>query len=92
MTTIGDKFGRNMRAIRKAHRLSQEELGFRCGSGRTHISAVENALKDPGLTLIEGIRVALDVPIEVLWLDDIQPVVDHIVSNRPPVGRARRKR
>jgi transcriptional regulator with XRE-family HTH domain len=45
--------GRAVRRWRAQHRVSQEELGLRCGIDRTYIGHIERAEKQPTLGTIE---------------------------------------
>lgn len=56
-----------MKALREAKGWSQEELADQAGLHRTYISAVERAVRNPTLTVIERIARALKVPIAELF-------------------------
>jgi transcriptional regulator with XRE-family HTH domain len=56
----------NLRRIRKAKGLSQEELAFECGVHRTYVSGVERAIRNPTITIVAKIADALDVPASAL--------------------------
>lgn len=43
-------FGEQLRSVRKAASMTQEELAFRAGLDRTYISLLERGLKSPTLT------------------------------------------
>ncbi len=43
-------FGEQLRSVRKAAHLTQEELAFRANLDRTYISLLERGLKSPTLT------------------------------------------
>jgi transcriptional regulator with XRE-family HTH domain len=57
------RFGHNVRELRKAKGLSQEQLSFRAGLHRTYIGMIERAEKNITLVNIEKIAAALDVSI-----------------------------
>lgn len=63
---IRKKFGKRVKALREAQGWSQEELADRSSLHRTYISAVERAVRNPTLTVIERIAKALKVPISEL--------------------------
>lgn len=63
---IRKKFGKRVKALRKAKGWSQEELADRAGMHRTYISAVERAVRNPTLTVIDRVAKALKVPISEL--------------------------
>jgi transcriptional regulator with XRE-family HTH domain len=58
-TAILRAFGQALRARREALALSQEELGFRSQVHRTYISELERGVKNPSLTTLEKLAVAL---------------------------------
>lgn len=59
-------FAANVIKYRKAQRLSQEELAFKCNLHRTYIGMIERAEKNITLINIEIIAKALNVPISKL--------------------------
>lgn len=63
---IRKRFGKRLKALREARGWSQEELADRASMHRTYISAVERAVRNPTLTVIERIAKALKVPITEL--------------------------
>lgn len=54
-------FGDAIRAIRKQRGVSQESLALQCGLDRTYISGIERGTRNPSLTNILKIAVALEV-------------------------------
>lgn len=63
---IRKRLGKNVRALREANGWSQEELAFEAGLHRTYISQVERGIRNPTITVVEKIAVALAVPISCL--------------------------
>lgn len=59
-------FGEALRAKREALSLSQEELAFRSEVHRTYISELERGIKNPSLTTLEKLAVALGTTKTVL--------------------------
>ncbi|CAN0460325.1 unnamed protein product, partial [Ectocarpus fasciculatus] len=55
--------GRRLSALRRDRRFSQEELGWRAGHHRTHISQIERGSCNPTLATLYRIALALDVPL-----------------------------
>jgi transcriptional regulator with XRE-family HTH domain len=68
------KFGRRVRELREATRLSQEALADRANLHRTYIGGVERGERNVGLINIVRIARALDVDAEVLLrgLEDVK--------------------
>ncbi|MDQ3821874.1 MAG: helix-turn-helix domain-containing protein [Actinomycetota bacterium] len=56
------QFGRNLRAARARLGLSQTEVGARARLHRTEVSLLERGERDPRLSTIVRVAVALDVP------------------------------
>lgn len=54
-------FGQAIRAIRSRRGVSQESLALQCGLDRTYISGIERGTRNPSLTNILKLAVALDV-------------------------------
>ena len=52
-------FGQALRARREALELSQEELAFRSEVHRTYISELERGIKNPSMTTLQKLSVAL---------------------------------
>lgn len=53
----------NVRAHRKAQRISQEELAYRCGLHRTYIGSVEREERNVSLSTLEVLAGALGVSV-----------------------------
>ena len=61
------KFGKNVRDLRKAKGLSQEELAYQAGLHRTYIGMIERAEKNITLENIKKLANAFDVELKVLF-------------------------
>ena len=60
-------FAENVRKVRKARHLSQEQLAFEAGLHRTYISGIERGVRNVGLDNIGVLATALRVrPAELL--------------------------
>ena len=60
-------FGRNVRRLRDAAGVSQEELAFRAGMKRTYLSDLERGTRNPSVRALGRIAEALNVePSELL--------------------------
>ena len=60
--TIEEAFGLTLQDLRKACKLSQEQLGFESGYHRTYISQLERGRKSPSLKTIFQLATALKTP------------------------------
>lgn len=59
-------FGETIRAIRKQRGMSQERLALECGLDRTYISGIERGARNPSLTNILKLALALDTsPVQL---------------------------
>ncbi len=70
MTNGGGKIiqvmGENVRALRQALALSQEELAFRAGVDRTYISQIERGVGNPSVLVLVKIAATLGVELHEL--------------------------
>lgn len=65
--TIEKIFGLTLQKLRKARKMSQEELGFESGYHRTYISQLERGQKSPSLKAIFNLAAALKaMPSEIV--------------------------
>ena len=58
---IKQKFGQNLRYMRKKKGLSQEKFAFEADIHRTYVSDVERGIRNPTITVVEKLAKALDV-------------------------------
>lgn len=63
---VGRRVGANIRRLRKAQGISQEELADRAGVHRTFVSQIERAVKSPTLESLDRIARGLGVPLAEL--------------------------
>ncbi len=66
-TSLSRNFATNVRARRKALRLSQQELADAANIDRTYASQIERAIANPSLLVVESIAKALSTsPVDLL--------------------------
>ncbi len=65
--TILERFGKQMRKIRKAKKMSQGDLAEILRVHRTYISGLERGLRNPSLLTMEKIAKALSIEIKDLF-------------------------
>ncbi|QEL21910.1 helix-turn-helix transcriptional regulator [Bosea sp. F3-2] len=58
--------GKNMRKLRMAAGLSQDEIAVRMGVEQTYVSGLERGVRNPTLTTVERAAIALNVKITEL--------------------------
>ncbi len=58
--------GDNVRALRLARNLSQEELAFRAGLDRTYVSQIERGIGNPSVLILIKIADTLGVEVQEL--------------------------
>ena len=60
--------GTNIRKLRTAKALSQEELAFRAQIDRSYLSEIENGYKNLSVNVLDQIAAALDVQIGEMFV------------------------
>jgi transcriptional regulator with XRE-family HTH domain len=60
---VGRRIGANIKRLREAQGLSQEELADRAGLHRTYVSQLERAVKNATFVSLDKIAKALSVPL-----------------------------
>ncbi len=60
--------GNNVRAMRLALNLSQEELAFRAGVDRTYVSQIERGVGNPSVRVLLKISKILGVDVHELFM------------------------
>jgi transcriptional regulator with XRE-family HTH domain len=68
-SSLGDRFGANLRKARDAAGLSIEELAEQCGLHWTQVERLERGRHEPRLTTIVRLASVLNVAPESLWAD-----------------------
>ena len=63
---LQERVGLNIQELRRAKKLSQEELADMCNIHQTYLSGVETGRRNPSLLVLERIANALDVDPEEL--------------------------
>ena len=70
MKTIEKQFGEQVRKLRLARDLSQEELAFKAGVHRTYLGSIERGERNPSLKNIAAIAKALNITLSQLFSFD----------------------
>jgi len=65
--SLSIRFGERVRELRKEQGLSQEGFADMCGFDRTYISGIERGVRNPSLSAIEALAMALDVTVAELF-------------------------
>ncbi|HEU4906057.1 MAG TPA: helix-turn-helix transcriptional regulator [Solirubrobacterales bacterium] len=68
---IAQRFGANLRRVRKQANLSQEEVGFRASLHRTEVGLLERGARVPRIDTLLKLAGALGVRIDCALLDGI---------------------
>jgi transcriptional regulator with XRE-family HTH domain len=71
MMEVAQRFGENLRRLRKGADISQEELGLRCSLHRTEIGLLERGARVPRIDTLIKISSGLGVRIDCALLDGI---------------------
>lgn len=61
-------YGRAIRVVRAARRISQAELARRSSIDQTYVSMIEKGIREPNPDLLAVLVAALDVPLPLLQL------------------------
>lgn len=69
-TELQPTFVRNLKAIRRARQMSQQELADAIGSYPNVISELENGKTSPTLKMIERLAVGLRIDSDILLTED----------------------
>ena len=67
-SNINVVFGNKVAELRKAQKMSQEELADKCGVHRTYIGAIERGEKSPTLNTVYKIAKGLNININLLFI------------------------
>lgn len=60
---VRERLAKNMKRLRKERGLSQEALAHEADLDRTYISGIERKVRNPTVTVIDRIAVAMDVKL-----------------------------
>jgi transcriptional regulator with XRE-family HTH domain len=66
----------NVRTLRRAQKLSQEELGFEAEIDRTYVSQIERSIINPSLLILHRVARALKTNVPALLLKTPTPKDD----------------
>lgn len=58
---VKKRLGTNLRRLRAAKGLSQEAFAFEAGIHRTYVSDIERGARNPTITVVENLAIALGV-------------------------------
>lgn len=72
---IREVFARNLRILRQARGLSQEELAHSAGIDRTYISSLERSIYNASIDVVDRLATALDVKAMQLLDPDADAVM-----------------
>lgn len=61
------RIGRNVRRLREAKGLSQEQLAFEADMHRTYVSGIERGVRNPTATVLQRLAAALNCAIGELF-------------------------
>lgn len=61
---VRERVGLNLQRLRREAGLSQEELAGRSGVHQTYLSGVERGIRNPTVTVLQKIAVALGLDID----------------------------
>lgn len=72
----------NLKALRKANRMSLEELGDAVNSSKSYMWELEREKSNPSLQLAYKVARVLDVSVYDIWPDETEVVEEIIIVRR----------
>jgi transcriptional regulator with XRE-family HTH domain len=87
-----ESLGQRLRAFREATRRSQQVIAGLAGISQNHYGNIERGETEVSFLVLCRIVDALGVTLNDCRLDDILPVVNRLITERPKVVRRRRRR
>lgn len=63
MVDVRQRLALNLRKLRQARGLSQEAFADEAGLHRTYISDIERGARNPTISVVDKIAIALEVPL-----------------------------
>jgi transcriptional regulator with XRE-family HTH domain len=82
----------NIRAFRKQHGYSQEQLADLCGLHRTYVGSVERLQRNVTLNTLEVLARALRISVPTLLTGNERPQLKNQDAAQPPPGTGRKQR
>jgi transcriptional regulator with XRE-family HTH domain len=70
MSTVQQRFGQRVRALRQQRGWTQEQLGQKAGKHWTYIGGIERGTRNPTITVAEALARAFDVPLADLFVEN----------------------
>jgi len=64
---------KHVRALRERHNITQQTLAERAGLHVSYVNQIENARRDPSLSSLQKLAVALNVPLSELLAVELTP-------------------
>lgn len=74
MNELSAALGAHIRSLRRASKISQEELGFKASISAAHLGQIERGIKNPTVETLGKIAAALDIPLRDLFSFDEPPI------------------
>lgn len=66
MANINQRLGKRIRAIRRSRKITQEEVAYQAKIDYSYLNEIENAKRNPSLTILSKIAKVLKVPLSEL--------------------------
>ncbi len=83
------ELGEKIKALRKRHRLSQEELAAQVEINPTHLSRLENGRYQPSVEVLRKLAEALKVSVDYLLSGEDEEPAEVQIRNKPLAERVR---
>ena len=67
MANINEKLGKRIRALRRARKITQEDLSHEAKIDYSYLNAIERGKRNPSIKRVNAIAKALKVPVRELF-------------------------
>lgn len=76
------KIGQRIQQVRKARRLTQEELAEKCGCSSNHLSAIETGINKPSVELLIKLSDILNESVDYFLMDNPHAHPQYIIETQ----------
>lgn len=67
MVNINEKLGKRIRALRRAQKMTQEDLSYEAKIDYSYLNEIESGKRNPSVKRVNAIAKALKVPVSELF-------------------------
>ena len=85
--SIPEEIGRNVAFLRKVANVSREWLSLESGVAQSYLYEIEYGRSNPTVEILARIANALDVPFELLFVEDLPKQFGPVVASQEYTGQ-----